>query len=136
MSFRFVSSSFLRSGLLALFTLSVAACVPSSKPKAASSLACAEDQITTEGAGLQIASGCGKKDVLRFDGSKWSSLRERAAFEMSCSAGELEVTVLADDVFGVTGCNKKVVYKNVPYIGITAETAQETGPADTKPAGQ
>jgi hypothetical protein len=125
-----------RSGLVALVALGVAACVPSAKPKAASSLACSEDQITLDGAGTTVASGCGKKDVLRFDGSNWSSLRERAAFEMSCSAGQLEVTILADDVYGVTGCNKKVVYKNVPYIGITAETAQETGPADTKPAGQ
>jgi hypothetical protein len=123
-----------------VLALSVASCIPSAKPKAAASLACGEDQVTMEdGYGMsQIASGCGKKDVVSYDGGKggWSSLRERAAFEMSCGAGQLEVTILAQDVYGVTGCNKKVVYKNIPYVGITAETAQETAPPDTKPAGQ
>jgi hypothetical protein len=123
-----------------VLALSVASCIPSAKPKAAASLACGEDQITVDDAGgmSDIVAGCGKKDVLTYDGSKggWSSLRERAAFEMSCSAGQLEVTILAQDTYGLTGCNKKMVYKRMPYVGIVAETTQETAPPDTKPAGQ
>ena len=89
---------------------------------------------------IDIASGCGKKDIMtpEQDG-KWVSLRERATFEMSCSADQIEVTVLSGTEFGVTGCNRKMVYKKVPYVpGLVAETtsADSAGAAAAPPSGQ
>ena len=115
----------------------VAGCGPSPKPKAAQALACSKDQITYEDADRSgaavIITGCGKKDILTLDNGKWGSLRERAAFEMTCGAGELEVTAIESTVFGVTGCNRKIVYKWSPYVGVVVQTASD-GPATASPA--
>jgi len=101
---------------------------PSAGPKAAKSLACDAKQITTEKlvtAGNCIkAVGCGKTDVLSLgDNDQWDSLRERATFEMSCTASEVEVTILDSSTFGVAGCGKKMVYKWNYRIGFVANSS-------------
>ncbi|WP_437816543.1 hypothetical protein [Sorangium sp. So ce1078] len=104
---------------------------PSSKPKAALSLGCSEDQLTIQRNTTysEVVSGCGKSDVMTFDGGSWASLRERAAFELSCPASEIDVRIISSSLYGVMGCNKKVVYKYVPNAGIVIQSAQETGDA-------
>ncbi|WP_437336927.1 hypothetical protein [Sorangium sp. So ce394] len=108
---------------------------PSSKPKAAMSLGCSEDQLTIQPNTTysEIVSGCGKSDVMTLEGGSWASLRERVAFELSCPASEIDVKIISSSLYGVTGCNKKLVYKYVPNAGIVIQSVQDTGgtgPAD------
>jgi len=67
-------------------------------------------------------------------GGKASSLRERAAFEFSCSDGDIDVHILSTSLYGVTGCGKKVMYKYVPEVGIVADTGQEIAATSPAPA--
>jgi hypothetical protein len=112
--------------------------VPSPKPKAAQSLACNADTIEIQGNDSDqytaIATGCGRKDVLYPDNREWASLREHAALEMSCGAGELEVNVVALDAFVVTGCGKKIVYKWNNHFRMVVDSASDTAPAAAPPA--
>jgi len=115
------------------FAVVPAGCAGTSpKPKAAQSLGCGIHQVEIEGGGAYdataIATGCGKKDVLYRDKNGWASLRERAAFEMSCGAGELEITVVESYVFGATGCGHRIVYKFAPYVGMVVQTASDVAP--------
>jgi hypothetical protein len=105
---------------------------PSPKPKAMSTLHCPEDQIKVESNTTysDVVTGCGKSDVIVMEGgNKFSSLRERVVFELSCPDAEIDVKIISSSLYGVTGCGKKVMYKYVPYVGIVADTAQETQPA-------
>lgn len=113
-------------------------CAPSPRPKAAESLACNADVIAIKGNDgdqyTAIATGCGKRDVLYPEKSQWVSLRERAALETSCGAGDLEVTVLAPDTFGVTGCGKKIVYKWNSHFRMVVDSAPNAPPPAAPPA--
>jgi len=123
-------------GLGILAATSAGCGIPSPGPKAASALGCSKEQVAVEDVNgyVKIASGCGKKDVLSYDGDKWGSLRERAAFELTCGQPELEITVLSNDTFGVTGCDRKAVYKYAPYVGVVLEsTSQGNGPPTMPP---
>ena len=121
-----------QAGTIVAIALGLCACssLPPIKPKAASSLACSEGQVTVESTSLvDIARGCGRTDIMTLEDGKWASLRERAAFEMSCDASQLDVTVLSGTQFGVSGCGRKLVYKKVPYVaGLVADTASKEGP--------
>jgi hypothetical protein len=113
-------------------TVTILGCsVWSSKPKAVATLNCPADQIQVEESTAysgDVVRGCGKADVIvqEADG-KATSLRERAVFELSCRAADLEVTILSRSLYGVTGCGKRVMYKYVPNIGIMVDTTQDTG---------
>jgi len=126
----------LRRSLLTAVVIVVAGCGVSPKPKAAQALACSKDKITYENADQYgntiIITGCGKKDILYPDQNKWASLRERAAFEMSCGAGELELSVIESSVFGVTGCGHRIVYKWSNLVGLVVQTASDS-PAAAAP---
>ena len=110
-------------------TLAVSACMPSPNVRAAQTLACNKAQIESEavGHGAWVATGCGKTDVLSTnDGSKWTSLREQAAFQLSCGAGELVITQIGNDTFGVVGCGKKASYLAV-LGSLVLQSATEEG---------
>ena len=72
-----------------------------------------EDKIDSQRTNHRvIAFGCGRTDVLSAEPEdRWSSLRARAAFEMSCDTSAVEITLISDSVYGATGCDKKIVYK-------------------------
>jgi hypothetical protein len=104
-------------------------------PMASGSLMCPEDKIeydrTDEGL---IVMGCDRVDVLTAEkGNQWSSLRARASFEMSCNTSAIDITVLSPSVYGVTGCNKKLVYKNVPLVGIVVDSIDSSHTAPAAP---
>lgn len=103
---------------------------PPSGPKAALSLQCPESQIVVRenSAYSQIATGCGRNDVMVFAAdSGWASLRERATFELSCPNEQIVVTILSPQAYGVTGCAKKAVYTFAsPRVGLVAQTIQPT----------
>ena len=103
---------------------------PPSGPKAALTLQCPEPQIAIRdnSAYSQIATGCGRTDVMIFAANTgWSSLRERATFELSCPNEQIIVTLLSPQTYGVTGCAKKAVYTFVsPNIGLVTQTIQQT----------
>jgi hypothetical protein len=124
-----------RSGLLvAMGIMSVACIPPSPTPKAAQVLNCNSDQVKWQNVTSGVlASGCGKLDVLTYDEAQgaWASLRERAAFEMTCSASKLSVTELGADTFGVTGCGHKAVYKSVLYVGLVVQSTSGEGNTST-----
>jgi hypothetical protein len=113
---------------------------PPSRPKAASTLHCAEEQISIENNTYsQIVTGCGKSDVLVYEGANrtWSSLRERLTFELSCPDADIDVKIISPTLYGVTGCGRKMVYKYISQrVGIIADTAQQTdAPAPKTAAG-
>src|SRR6185503_12554070 len=94
--------SFRKMGRLARLTAAVGAvattfaCIAmmSPKPKAAQTLQCPEAQLTVEPNTTysDVVRGCGKADVIVMEGGgKFSSLRERAAFELSCPDAQLIV---------------------------------------------
>jgi len=98
------------------------------KPKAASTLHCDQSQITITSTSTlcQVATGCGRSDVLVYEDDAWTSFRERLTFELSCSDGEIDIKILSPTVYGVTGCGKKLVYKYISTpgtVGIVADTA-------------
>lgn len=101
------------------------------EPRAAQSLACNQGSITSEEVAYWtwVVTGCGKKDVLSLDGAGkyWTSLRDRAAFEMSCGVAELEITVIGGDSFGVVGCGKKAVYLYAQGKFILQSESKTTG---------
>jgi len=113
---------------MVLATAAGAGCFPSPKPKAASTLMCAESQLVVQGNGTHsdVVTGCGKSDVIVLEkGGNMSSLRERVVFELSCPNEQIVVTILSPSLYGVTGCGKKVMYKYVPGVGIVADTSQK-----------
>jgi hypothetical protein len=125
-------------GLLAV-VVGVAGCLPSPKPKAASTLKCPETQLVVQPNTTysDVVSGCGKSDVIVMEGGgRMSSLRERVIFELSCPDEQIAVTVLSSSLYGVTGCGKKVMYKYVPGVGIVANTTQGEAPAGQPSAAQ
>jgi hypothetical protein len=125
-------------GLLALAIELLGCGLPSVKPKAAQSLGCPEKQIQvedTDSLAVKTVNGCGKTDLMSYDNSKWGSLRELAAYEMNCPSSELTVQAVMSNSYGVKGCNKRAVYKLVPYIGLTLDSIQADGDAaPAKPA--
>lgn len=111
--------------------LLLVACFPSPAPKAAQTLRCAEDSIQIEEntAYSHVATGCGKSDVMVLEsGGKFSSLRERVAFELACADSEIKVTILSPSLYGVTACGKKIVYTYVPNVGVVEDTTQSAPP--------
>jgi len=111
---------------------------PPLQPRAAQTLGCSADQIQSEqpfseNDYVKIVSGCGKKDVLDYSDRKWNSLRDRAAYELSCDAGALEVTILSPDTYGVAGCDHKAVYKWMMIVGMVMESRSAKG-QDPTPA--
>ena len=110
---------------------------PPTKPRAAATLHCPEEQISVQdNTYSQIVSGCGKSDVLVYEGAQhaWSSLRERLAFELSCPDADIDVKIISPTLYGVTGCGKKVVYKYVSHVvGIVADTSQQTDGSPARP---
>jgi hypothetical protein len=111
-------------------TLAALGCDRTWRPLAAASLMCPEHKL--EKAHLDwsvLVTGCGRTDVLWTERpNEWSSLRARAAFEMPCDTSAIEITVLSPSVYGATGCNKRMVYKDMPAVGIRLESSQ-SGPA-------
>ncbi len=111
---------------------------PSAKPKAASTLNCGQNQISIEedpaNVNMQVAKGCSKTDVMIFDARQngWSSLRERAAFDLSCSS-DLAVMVMDRRTFGVAGCNKKATYVLSSSAGLVMNVVQDV-PAASAPS--
>lgn len=62
-------------------------------------------------------------------------LEARAPFEMDCPKEQLVYKKLGSvHAVGVTGCNRKAVYKLVPYTGWVLNTAITTAPAADAPA--
>ena len=113
--------------------LLVAACSSYVRPKAAQSLHCPEGQVQVEDktAYSSLVTGCGKSDVIVLDGSgNYVSVRERAAFELSCEDKGIEVTVVDPNLYGASGCGKKMTYKHFPGHGIISDTTQ----AQSQPA--
>lgn len=91
-------------------------------PKVAESLSCSAENITIDGpAWARVARGCGRVDVFSGE-SSWGSLRKRAAFDFGCTANDLEITIIDDDTFGVTGCGQKVTYKYAYGAGFVSDT--------------
>jgi len=43
-----------------------------------------------------------------------NTLRTRAAYDLSCPEPQLKLTQLSNEVYGVSGCNKKATYVNSP----------------------
>jgi len=98
------------------------------RPKAAESLRCPEGQLQVEEktAYSSLVTGCGKSDVIVLDGTgALISVRERAAFELSCAADSIEVTVIDPNLYGATGCGKKISYRHFSGHGIVAQVASE-----------
>lgn len=61
-------------------------------------------------------------------------LEARAPFEMDCPKEQLVYKKLGSvHAVGVTGCNRKAVYKLVPYTGWVLNTAITTAPAADPP---
>ena len=60
------------------------------------------------------------------DLSGWTSLRTRAAFDLSCAVRDLEVVVIDQRTFGVTGCGQKATYKYVENIGFVSDSFRPT----------
>jgi hypothetical protein len=117
--------------------LQACATFPSSKPKAASTLHCGQEQITiVENTTFsEVATGCGRSDVMVFEGKTgWSSLRERLTFELSCSDADIDIKILSPSTYGVTGCGKKILYKYVPQVGVVADTTQTSSETSTTPS--
>ena len=117
--------------VLGLFTIGCSTYATTLKPKAVSTLHCDQAQITiAETSTLcQIATGCGRSDVLVYEADKWTSFRERLAFELSCPDAEIDIKILTPSVYGVTGCGKKLVYKYISTpgtVGIFADTSQSS----------
>lgn len=111
--------------------LGLTGCVPSLTAQAASDFGCSEEQIVVDSVGAAYkVGGCGKLDVYLHDYAQntWSALRNRAAFELSCDKDALAVTVIDSQTYGVAGCNKKAVYKRLPYTGFVLDSGQETAP--------
>jgi len=107
----------------------MAACSSYFRPKAAQSLHCTESQLQEESksAYSSLVTGCGKSDVIVLDGSgHFISIRERAVFDLSCAEDAIEVTVIDPNLYGASGCNKKIAYKHFPGHGVIADTAQST----------
>ena len=118
--------------------LAAAGCISSVSPTAAASLSCSEDQLEESGMGMGVhAKGCGNEDFFLYDYSRdaWVSLKERAAFELSCERQSVKMTVLDSMTFGVEGCGNKVVYKTVPYQGFVMNSASSEGKPATPKAG-
>jgi hypothetical protein len=119
--------------IAAVAILAALGCISTTwRPMAAGSLMCPEDKIEYERTnGNVIVFGCGRTDVLTAEPEdRWSSLRARAAFEMSCSTSAIEITLLSPSLYGATGCDKKIVYKDVPRVGIRVDSNQS---ASTSP---
>ena len=98
------------------------------RPKAAESLHCPEGQLQVEEktAYSSLVTGCGKSDVIVMDGTgAFISVRERAAFELSCAGDSIEVTVLDPNLYGAAGCDKKITYRHFSGHGIVAQVASE-----------
>ena len=99
----------------------------SPKPKAAATLNCPAEQIQVEESTAysgDVVRGCGKADVIvQESGGKASSLRERAAFDMSCPDADLDVKIISQSSYGVTGCGKKVTYKYLRNVGLVVDAA-------------
>jgi hypothetical protein len=98
------------------------------RPKAAESLRCPEGQLQVEAktAYSSLVTGCGKSDVIVLDGTgAFISVRERAAFELSCAADSIEVTVIDPNLYGASGCDKKITYKHFSGHGIVAQVSSE-----------
>jgi hypothetical protein len=96
------------------------------RPKAAESLHCPEDQLQVEEktAYSSKVTGCGKSDVIVLDGAgALISVRERAAFELSCASDSIEVIVIDPNLYGAAGCGKKITYRHFSGHGITAQAA-------------
>ncbi|MFO0616340.1 MAG: hypothetical protein U0414_27355 [Polyangiaceae bacterium] len=111
---------------------------PSIMPKARHTLECEEDDIETNHAGpIRIVTGCGKKDVIIHDPVKddWVSLRERAAFDLTCGNTALDVTELDATTFGVSGCGQKATYKYVPTSGFVRDAKEHLEPSEQDPNG-
>jgi len=117
---------------IAVGALALTACMkPTSTPKAAQTLSCDEDDIQTSAVGpIRITSGCGKKDVIVHDPTKddWVSLRERAAFDLTCDMATLEIAEVGDTKFGVSGCGQTALYKFVPTSGFVREAKPHLEP--------
>jgi hypothetical protein len=115
-----------RFGLAAALTLALVGCDRNWRPMAAASLMCPEDKLDYERLGRNVmVTGCGRSDVLWSErGDEWSSLRARAAFEMPCNTSAIEITVLSPSLYGATGCDKRMVYKDMPSVGIRLESSQ------------
>jgi hypothetical protein len=109
------------------------------KPKAVSTLHCDQSQVTISSTSTlcQVATGCGRSDVLVYENDVWTSFRERLTFELSCSDADIDIKILTPTVYGVTGCGKKLVYKYISTpgtVGIFADTAQKSVPGDNTAA--
>lgn len=100
----------------------VAGCVPPPyETKAAHSLSCSKERVTSEALsdGIWLASGCGKKDVVHSMDNVWVSVREEAAVQLSCNVADIRVELTGDGPsrgrqhavqFVVTGCGKESKY--------------------------
>ena len=102
-------------------------CTLSPMSKLTASLSCSEQQITLDGSSaFQIARGCGKVDVFCNDGPSWGSLRTRAAFDFGCPAKIVEVTIIDNLTYGVTGCGQKATYKFAYGAGFVSDNFRPT----------
>ena len=70
-------------------------------------------RIDEESAMVRSAHGCGNADVFYVTDESSTSLRERAAYDLACPAGELEIKVIDDRTFGAAGCDRRATYKAV-----------------------
>jgi hypothetical protein len=102
-------------------------------------LDCPADQIELEDeVYVREARGCGKLGIYRYDFAKgaWSSLNQRAAFELSCDVKDLTVTALDSTTFGVSGCDAKAVYKYIRGTGFVVDTVGRTGEPPRTPKSE
>jgi hypothetical protein len=71
-------------------------------------------QATEPASFVGHARGCDREAIYRWDGDKWISPLDRAAFELKCDKGKLTGKILDDRTFGITGCGHSVVYVLTP----------------------
>ena len=136
-NFNVLGNRGLLGGVALGLALTVAGCMPNPDVKAAQTLACNQKSVTHEqvAGATWVVTGCGKTDVVNTDGNKWSSLREQAAFQLSCGAGEFVITTIGNDSFGVIGCGKKALYLLVLGSFVLQSATEEGGtPAPAAPA--
>ena len=83
------------------------------RAQAAVDLACNDTSLVVDASSwtfLGSASGCGKENRYVFNGEKWISPLDRAAFDFSCKKEEITTQVLGQGEVGISGCGHKAVY--------------------------
>jgi hypothetical protein len=95
--------------------------------QAADTLSCGAESVSFQDNGfIHIARGCGKTDVFCDSNGSWGSLRTRAGFDFGCSPNDVEITIIDNMTYGVTGCGQKATYKFAYGAGFVSDNFRPT----------